>query len=163
MVVAVYPGSFDPITNGHLNIIQRASKIFDEVIVVVGINTGKQSMFTAEQRVNFIEESVADLKNVSVKTETGLTVEFLKKVKANIIIRGLRNSADFELEKKMAQMNHYLDEHVETLFMVADSKYDFVASSLLKEVVHFKGSILELVPAVVADALESGKFEDTRK
>lgn len=79
MVVAVYPGSFDPITNGHLNIIQRASKIFDEVIVVVGINTGKQSMFTAEQRVNFIEESVADLKNVSVKTETGLTVEFLKK------------------------------------------------------------------------------------
>ncbi|QEA30827.1 pantetheine-phosphate adenylyltransferase [Secundilactobacillus malefermentans] len=157
MTIAVYPGSFDPITNGHLNIIKRASQIFDEVVVVVGTNTSKKSLFSSEQRLSFIKDSTKGLPNVTARIETGLTVTFLKSINAKIIIRGIRDNTDFEFEKKIAGMNQYLDSNVETLFMVADSKYDFVASSLLKEVAHFNGNLSDLVPPIVASALEAGE------
>lgn len=153
MTVAVYPGSFDPLTMGHLNIIERASKLFEKVIVTVGINTSKKAVFSAEQRVILIEKSVAHLPNVSVQTESGLTVDFVKKVGGDVIIRGLRGAKDLEYEANIANMNRYLDDSVESVFLVTDPKYAFISSTLLKEVLHFHGDISQLVPPAVAEAL----------
>ena len=153
MTKAVFPGSFDPLTKGHLNLIQRASHLFDELIVTVGTNISKQSLFTPDERVALIQKSVADLPNVTVRTEGGLTVDFVKSVNASVILRGLRNSKDYEYEAGIAQMNHYLDNGIETLFLLTDAKYAFISSSLLKEVLHFGGDISELVPPAVAAAL----------
>ncbi|KRM74081.1 pantetheine-phosphate adenylyltransferase [Secundilactobacillus collinoides] len=153
MTKAVFPGSFDPLTKGHLNLIQRASHLFDELIVTVGTNISKRSLFTPDERVALIQKSVADLPNVTVRTEGGLTVDFVKSVNASVILRGLRNSKDYEYEAGIAQMNHYLDNGIETLFLLTDAKYAFISSSLLKEVLHFGGDISELVPPAVAAAL----------
>lgn len=153
MTKAVFPGSFDPLTMGHLNLIQRASGLFDELIVTVGTNISKRSLFTPDERVALIQESVADLSNVRVQMESGLTVDFVKSVNASVILRGLRNSKDYEYEAGIAQMNHYLDNGIETLFLLTDAKYAFISSSLLKEVLHFGGDISELVPPAVVAAL----------
>ncbi len=153
MTKAVFPGSFDPLTMGHLNLIKRASRLFDELIVTVGTNISKRSVFTPDERVALIQKSVADLPNVTVRTEGGLTVDFVKSVNASVILRGLRNSKDYEYEAGIAQMNHYLDNGIETLFLLTDAKYAFISSSLLKEVLHFGGDISELVPPAVATAL----------
>ncbi|ANZ61809.1 pantetheine-phosphate adenylyltransferase [Secundilactobacillus paracollinoides] len=153
MTKAVFPGSFDPLTMGHLNLIQRASGLFDELIVTVGTNISKRSLFTPDERVALIQESVADLSNVRVQMESGLTVDFVKSVNASVILRGLRNSKDYDYEAGIAQMNHYLDNGIETLFLLTDAKYAFISSSLLKEVLHFGGDISELVPPAVVAAL----------
>lgn len=153
MTKAVFPGSFDPLTMGHLNLIKRASRLFDELIVTVGTNISKRSVFTPDERVALIQKSVADLPNVTMRTEGGLTVDFVKSVNASVILRGLRNSKDYEYEAGIAQMNHYLDNGIETLFLLTDAKYAFISSSLLKEVLHFGGDISELVPPAVATAL----------
>lgn len=153
MTKAVFPGSFDPLTMGHLNLIQRASGLFDELIVTVGTNISKRALFTPDERVALIQESVADLSNVRVQMESGLTVDFVKSVNASVILRGLRNSKDYEYEAGIAQMNHYLDNGIETLFLLTDAKYAFISSSLLKEVLHFGGDISELVPPAVVAAL----------
>ncbi|GAX08388.1 MAG TPA: pantetheine-phosphate adenylyltransferase [Lactobacillus sp.] len=153
MTIAVYPGSFDPLTLGHLNIIERASKLFDQVIVTVGINISKSMLFTPEERVALIQQSIAHLPNVTVQAEDGLTVQFVKKVGASVIVRGLRDLRDLSYESDIANMNHYLDDSIESIFLVTDPKYSFISSSLLKEVLHFKGDISELVPPAVAQAL----------
>lgn len=153
MTIAVYPGSFDPLTLGHLNIIERASKLFDQVIVAVGINISKNMLFTPEERVALIEKSVEHLPNVSVQAESGLTVQFVKKVGAGVIVRGLRDSRDLSYESGIANMNHYLDESIESVFLVTDPKLAFISSSLLKEVLHFNGDVSKLVPPAVAEAL----------
>lgn len=153
MTIAVYPGSFDPLTMGHLNIIERASQLFDQLIVTVGINTSKKALFTTEERVDLIQKSVAHLPNVVVQAEGGLTVQFVKQVGANVIIRGLRDAKDLEYEANIANMNRYLDDSIETVFLVTAPKYAFISSTLLKEVLHFKGDISQLVPPAVADAL----------
>lgn len=164
MTLAVFPGSFDPLTNGHLDLIQRASRLFDQLIVVVGQNTSKASVFTPAERVAFIEASVQDLVNVQVRIEAGLTVDFMKQVHATALVRGLRNATDFEYEQGIAGMNRALAPEIETVCLLADGRYQFVSSSLLKEVAKFGGDLSKLVPPAVATALvnrlESGRTRD---
>ncbi len=153
MTIAVFPGSFDPLTNGHLDLIQRASKMFDHLIVAVGQNTSKRGVFTASERVAFIEAGTQDLPNVSVQVETGLTVDFMRSVHATVLVRGLRNSTDFEFEQGIAGMNRALDDQIDTVCLMAAPKYQFVSSSLLKEVAQFGGDLTQLVPPAVAQGL----------
>lgn len=146
MKVAVYPGSFDPITNGHLDIIKRSAKIFDEVIVAVLVNPNKAGLFSPEERVELIEKVVSKLSNVRVTSFNGLLVHFMEEVNSNIIIKGLRAVSDFEYEFQMALMNNKLDPNVETVFMMTNAKYSYLSSSSVKQVAQFDGCIVGLVP-----------------
>ncbi|HTT50952.1 MAG TPA: pantetheine-phosphate adenylyltransferase [Streptosporangiaceae bacterium] len=146
------PGSFDPVTNGHLDIIGRAALLHDEVIVVVGANLAKQGLFTVEERVEMLREVTADIKNVEIGTFTGLLVDFCKVNHVTAIVKGLRAVSDFEYEMEMAQMNYRLAE-VETLFMTANPVYSFLRSSLVKEICRYGGDVTSLVPDLVLDRL----------
>ena len=151
---AIYPGSFDPITNGHLDVIERAAKLFDQVIVAVAVNDQKQSLFTAEERVCLIEEGVKDLPNVTVASFSGLLVEFARRQSANAVVRGLRAVSDFEFEFQMALMNRKLDEQIETIFLMPAEQYTYLSSRIVKEVSRFGGNIQPFVPECVEKALE---------
>ena len=153
MTIAVFPGSFDPLTNGHLDLIQRASRLFDHLVVAVGQNTSKRGVFTVSERVAFIEAGTRDLPNVSVQVETGLTVDFMRSIHATVLVRGLRNGTDFEFEQGIAGMNRALDDQIDTVCLMAAPKYQFVSSSLLKEVAQFGGDLSQLVPPAVAQGL----------
>ena len=153
MRIGVYPGTFDPITNGHLDIIKRAAKLFDKVIVVVPINMNKKTMFSVEERMELIKESVQDIPNIEVDKTSLLTVDYAKKVNATAIIRGLRMVSDFEYELQMAAINKSLDKNVETIFIMSSHEYSFLSSSSVKELVGFNGNISEFVPEVVKKAL----------
>lgn len=145
--IAVYPGSFDPITMGHLDIIERAAKIYDKLIVGVLENPEKKnSLFSIDERVELISRSVSHIKNLEVESFNGLTINYLKKKSAHIIIRGLRAVSDFEFEFQMASINHKLDPSIETIFMMTNSKYSFLSSSIVKQVAMYGGCIKELVP-----------------
>ncbi len=149
MRICVYPGSFDPITNGHLDIIERASRLFDKIIVGVLLNTSKMPLFTVEERIKLIDESCAHIKNVEVDSFEGLLIDFMKKKKALTIIKGLRAVSDFEYEFQMALMNRKLNSEIETIFMMTNSKYSYLSSSLVKEVAKFGGCIRGLIPSTV--------------
>lgn len=149
MANAVYPGSFDPVTNGHLDIIQRASKCFDRLYVVVFENMSKTPMFTAAERVEMLQEACGEFSNVEITASSGLLVEFARKCQATIIVKGLRAVSDFDYEFKMALMNKKLAPDIETLFMMTSLKYMFLSSSLVKEVVAYGGCISGLVPPAV--------------
>lgn len=146
--IAVYPGSFDPVTNGHLDIIKRASRIFEKVYVAVLVNSAKSPMFTAEERADMLTRSVnaMGLKNVEIHIFSGLLVDFISEKKANVIIKGLRAVSDFEYEFQMALMNHKLLREVETLFMMTSNKYSYLSSSIVKEVARYGGNLNGLVP-----------------
>lgn len=146
MGTAVYPGSFDPITNGHLDIIKRAARVFDHVIVVISINPEKKGLFTVEERTEMIKRVVNDIPNVEVMSCSGLIVHFMKDQNAKIIIKGLRAVSDFEYEFQMALMNNKLDPNIETVFMMTNSKYSYLSSSSVKQVALFGGCIKGLVP-----------------
>ena len=146
MGICVYPGSFDPITNGHLDIIERASYLFDKLIVGVLINTNKTPLFTVEERIKMIEESCSHIKNVEVDSFEGLLIDFMKKNKATTIVKGLRAVSDFEYEFQMALMNRKLNSKIETIFMMTNSEYSYLSSSLVKEVARFGGCIKGLIP-----------------
>ncbi|SHJ58663.1 pantetheine-phosphate adenylyltransferase [Tepidibacter formicigenes] len=152
--VAVYPGSFDPVTNGHLDIIKRASKLFDKLIVAVLYNPNKKSLFTFEERVTLLKEVVKDLDNVEVDSFSGLLIDYCNEKNVNAIIRGLRAVSDFEYELQMAQMNRQLNSKVETVILTTSTKYSFISSSLIKEVAKFKGDISDLVPDIVLSKLK---------
>ncbi|MFD7645361.1 pantetheine-phosphate adenylyltransferase [Kitasatospora sp. NPDC059795] len=145
---AVCPGSFDPITNGHLDIIERASKLYDVVHVVVAVNRSKQGMFTAEERIGLIEETTAHLGNIQVEPHSGLLVDYCRERGIPAIIKGLRAVSDFDYELQMAQMNHGLTG-VETLFVPTSPTYSFLSSSLVKEVATLGGDVSHLLPALV--------------
>jgi pantetheine-phosphate adenylyltransferase len=145
---AVCPGSFDPITNGHLDVIERASKFFDEVIVAVGINVSKNRLFEPEERVEMIREATAHMPNIKVETFQGLIVDFCKAHGVQAIVKGLRAVSDFDYELQMGQMNRSLAD-VDTLFMPADPHYSFLSSSLVKEVATYGGDVAGLVPEAV--------------
>ncbi len=146
--IAVYPGSFDPITNGHTDIIKRASRVFDRVYVAVLKNSSKSSpMFTIEERMELIKRITGDYENVYVDTFSGLLVEYAQKKGANVIIKGLRAISDFEYEFQMALMNHKLAKNIETMFMMTSAKYSFLSSSIVKEVAKYNGSLEGLVDA----------------
>lgn len=148
----LFPGSFDPFTNGHLDVVRRASKLFDEVVIGVGTNKMKKYLFSREEKIRLIEASTADLPNVSVREMTGLTVDYMKEIAADTLVRGLRNETDYLYERDIAEMNHYLGT-VETVFLMARPEHQNISSSILKEVVSFGADVHDLVPAPVAAAL----------
>ena len=154
MAIAVCSGSFDPVTNGHLDIISRSASIFDKVIVAVLINPNKKSLFSVEERVELMRHSVADLPNVEVDSFEGLLMHYMKKRGANVIIRGLRGVTDFEYEKQIALMNKNLNPEVETFFLMTNNQYSYLSSSLVKEVASYQASVSGLVPPVVEEALK---------
>ena len=153
----IYPGSFDPITNGHLDVLERAAKLFDRVTVAVALSTTKTTLFTASQRVGMIKANVAKLTNVEVVSFNGLLVEFARRQKANAIIRGLRALSDFEFEFNMALMNRHLEPEVETIFVMPAEAYSYTSSSLVKQIAKLGGDVANFVPANVAKALKAAK------
>jgi len=154
MVKAVYPGSFDPITNGHVDIISRASSIFDAVVVAVYDTPSKSLMFNTNERVSMCKEAVLGVKNVEVRPYVGLTVTFAKKVNAGVLVRGLRALSDFESEYAMALMSKHLAPEIEEVYLMSGLENQYLSSSLLKEVAKLEGDITELVPNTVALALK---------
>ena len=156
MVKAVYPGSFDPITNGHMDIINRAAKVVDELIIGVSTNSAKNHMFSLDERIEIIKEATKDIKNVTVIKFEGLTVECAKKLGASVIIRGLRAVTDFENEMQLAQTNHHIDPEIDTMFFVTSLEYAFLSSTIVKELAMYGSDISKLVPEIVVKRI-SGK------
>ena len=148
MKKAVFPGSFDPITLGHEDVITRAIPLFDEIIIAIGINSNKKYMFSLEQRIKFIEECFQEYDNVKVVAYEGLTVDFCKEINADFIVRGLRNSADFEFEKTIAQTNKKLTG-IETVFFLTSPETAYISSSIVREIITNKGDYTKLVPKSV--------------
>lgn len=144
--VAVYPGSFDPITNGHLDIIKRGIRVFDEIIVLVAYNPNKSSLFTVEERIDMIKESIGSIERVRADSHAGLLVDYLQKTNTNIILRGMRALSDFEYEFQMALMNRRQARDIETVFLMSGFKWFYTGSKLIKEVVSIGGSVKGLVP-----------------
>ena len=146
---AIYPGSFDPVTNGHLDVIKRASKIFDKVIVAVLINVDKKGLFTIDERVEMLKKATEDCENVEVISFLGLLVELVKMKNNPVILKGLRNSTDFEYEMQMDLLNKILDEEVETMYIISSPMYAQISSSAVKQIAKFNGNINKMVPEFV--------------
>lgn len=146
--------SFDPITNGHLDIVRRGAEIFEEVIVVVFKNQSKSPLFTVEERIELIKEATKDLPNVSVDESKGLVVDYAKEKNASAILRGLRAVSDFEYEMQITSMNRKLNADIETLFMMTNNQYSFLSSSIVKEAARYQSDVSDLVPAAVEKALK---------
>ena len=154
MLRAIYPGSFDPVTFGHLDMIRRSGQIADELIVGVLNNKAKTPLFSVEERVRILEEVTKDLPNVKVMAFDGLLVEFAKQIGAKVIVRGLRAITDFEYELQMSQTNHKLEPEIETMFLTTSLEYSFLSSTTVKEVAAFGGDITQFVPELVVDKIE---------
>ncbi|AYC29142.1 pantetheine-phosphate adenylyltransferase [Paenisporosarcina cavernae] len=157
--IAVVPGSFDPITLGHLDIIKRGARVFEKIHVVVLNNSSKNPLFSADERVELIRSATSEIDNVEVSTFSGLLVDYAKEVNANAIIRGLRAVSDFEYEMQITSMNRVLNEEIETFFIMTNNQYSFLSSSIVKEVAKYGGDISDLVPKVVEVALKE-KFAE---
>lgn len=155
MRVAICPGSFDPLTNGHLDVIQRATKLFDRVVVAVAHNEAKQPFFSLTERIQMTQEAVRHLSAVQVDSFDCLLVEFAERVKAQAIVRGLRAVSDFEFEFQLALMNRNLDERVETIFMMPKDTYTYLSSRMIKEIARLGGDVTQFVPANIKLALEA--------
>ena len=155
MTIAIYPGSFDPITNGHIDILKSASEIFDKVIIAVAYNQNKQGFLPIETRTSLIKESLKNIKNAEVEAFAGLTVDFAKKHKADVLVRGLRTSSDFEYEMQLSQTNHTLDNNIKTVLFITKPEYSFISSSLVREILSNRGDISAFVPKPVEKYLKS--------
>ncbi len=150
----IYPGSFDPFTLGHLNIIERASGIFEKIVIAVARNVSKKTTFTTDERVGIIKEIFKDQQNIEVDSFEGLLVEYVEKVGNRIVLRGMRSVSDFEYEMQMANANKTLNPGIETVFMVTDSKFSHISSSLIREIITLGGSAKQLVPDIVETKLK---------
>ena len=159
MKIAIYPGTFDPITNGHLDIVQRASRLFDKVIVTIARNSSKNPMFTEQERLVLIRAAVKGNKRVAVDVFDGLLVDYARRKKATAIVRGLRAISDFEYEFQMALMNRKLNDQLETVFMMPNAKYTFLNSSIVREIARLGGDVGDFVPPAVQKAL-AAKIKD---
>lgn len=153
MKKAIYPGSFDPITFGHLDMIERSAKIVDELVIGVLNNSAKNSLFSVEERVSMIKEMTKDWKNVTVASFDGLLVDFMKQIQATIIIRGLRAVTDFEYELQIAQANHVQNSEIETIFLTTDLRYSYLSSTIVKEFASYGGDISKFVPERFIDLI----------
>ena len=167
-IKAIYPGTFDPPTNGHLDLIERGSKIFDELVVAILRNPEKDPLFSVSERRQMLESMTAEFENVSIDTFDGLTVDYALRVEATAVLRGIRAISDYEYELQMALMNRKLQPNLETVFMMPAEKYSYLSSRLVREIAQLGGSIDCLVPAVVAQKLHekmdiAHKFEDTEQ
>ncbi len=156
---AVYPGSFDPITYGHLDIIERAASIFDKIIVAVLINTEKKGFFDIGERLEMIKEVTDHLPNVEVRAFSGLLVNFLKETEARVIIKGLRVVSDFDYELQMANANRAMEPSIETLIMMTSPKYSFLSSTLIKQIMHFGGDLSGFVPEEIISRLKKNYYK----
>ncbi|MBR4030345.1 MAG: pantetheine-phosphate adenylyltransferase [Clostridia bacterium] len=154
MKTAIYPGSFDPVTNGHLDIIHRSAEIFDHLIVAVSVNRSKRPLFTVEERIHVIEKVTKDIKNIEIVTFDGLLADYAKKRDAKVIIKGLRAVSDFEYEFQMALLNKSLNPNTETLFMATSQNYSFLSSSIVKEIGALGGDLNGLVPEPIIDEIK---------
>lgn len=152
--VAIYPGSFDPVTNGHIDIIKRGLKIFDRIIVTILVNPSKSFLFSLEERIDLLEKSLKGIPNVEIDSYGGLLVDFARKRNAHAILRGMRAVSDFEYEFQMALMNRKLDREIQTIFLMTGLRWIFTSSSIIKEAARFGGDIESMVPPVVKTALE---------
>jgi len=152
---AIYPGSFDPVTNGHLDVIERARKLFDEVIVAVADNDEKQALFSLKDRLNLLSETAGKIDNVRIAEFKGLLVDFARQEAAGAVIRGLRAVSDFEFEFQMALMNRKLDGAVETIFLMPKEEYTYLSSRIVKEIARLGGDVSRFVPACVVKALKT--------
>ena len=159
---AIYPGSFDPMTKGHLDVLERAASMFDKVIIAVLNNTRKKCLLSTQERVNLIKKSVSRLGNVSVDSFDGLTIEYARKQNAAVLIRGLRAVSDFEYEMQLSQMNSALAPEINTIFLITKPEYNFVSSSAIKEIIMMNGDISEFVPKEVKNYLEK-KYKNKGK
>ena len=157
--IAIYPGSFDPITNGHIDIINRASSLFEELIIAVASNSAKESLLSKDERVNVLKSSLSEKKNIRIEAFDGLLVDYAQKTNVFTIIRGLRTLSDFEYEFQMAIMNRNLNQSIETIFLMTDEKYTHISSSFIKEVYRLNGDISLFVPKPVVDKLNKIKNE----
>jgi pantetheine-phosphate adenylyltransferase len=153
MRTAIYPGTFDPITNGHCDIIARAARLFDRVVVALAVNSSKQTLFSESERLELARESLGGYSNVEVKRCSGLIVEFAEQEGAQAIVRGLRAVSDFEYEMQMALMNRKMREEVSTIFMMPHERYTYLNSSIIRELARYNAPVAEFVPRCVADAL----------
>lgn len=153
MKIAVYPGTFDPVTNGHLDIIHRSAKVFDKLIVAVLNNTSKNPLFSVEERTELLRKVTSDLPNVEIDSFRDLLINYMKQKDAHLIVRGLRAVSDFEYELQMASTNRKLDESFETFFMTSTPQYSYLSSSIVKEIARFHGPVTDLVPLEVEKAL----------
>jgi pantetheine-phosphate adenylyltransferase len=154
-IIAIYPGSFDPITNGHLDLIQRGSSLFNHLVVAVLTNLEKRPMFTVGERVEMLKLVTADMPNVSVDTFSGLLVDYARQKAAQVILRGVRAFSDYEFELQMALINRKLEPRLETVFLMPAESYSYVSSRLVKEIAHLGGSVKALVPAAVEERLRA--------
>lgn len=154
MVKAVYPGSFDPVTYGHLDIIERAANVADEVIVAVLINSSKKPLFSIDERVSMLREATSRFPNVRVETFQGLTVDFARQVGAKVMVRGLRAVSDFESEMQIAQTNHNLNPEIDTMFFTTSLEYAFLSSTIVREVASYGSDVSDMVPVFVAQKLK---------
>ena len=159
MKIAIYPGTFDPFTNGHMDIVKRAVKLFDKVIVTIARNPGKNPMFSEQERLSLVKAALKGNKRVDVELFDGLLVEYAKKKKATAIVRGLRAISDFEYELQMALMNRKLNDKFETVFMMPNAKYTYLDSSIVREIARLGGDVSDFVPPVVQKAL-AAKIKD---
>ena len=163
MQIAVYTGSFDPITLGHLNVIQRCSRLVERLVIGIGVNIDKQSLFSIDERMDLVTQSVRDLENVEVKSFAGLAVDFVRDCGARLMIRGVRSLSDMEAEFTMSLANRQLDPDVETIFLMAGEEYSHVSSSLIKQIAALAGEeeLQRFVPAIVAKALREKLVAET--
>ena len=151
MKIAIFPGSFDPITNGHIDLVRRFAPLFDKIIVAVGVNAAKKGLFSVEQRIKWLEEVFADDPTIDVGSFEGLTVNYCKKEGAKYLIRGLRNGSDFDYEKTISQLNNIIGDNVETLFFISKPEYSHISSTIVREIIKGKGDISTFVPEFMAE------------
>lgn len=147
---AVFPGSFDPVTNGHVDLIRRAAEIFDELVLGVLVNSGKEPLLTTEERIGLLEQVTGDIPNVKVASFDGLLIDFVDRMEADVIVRGLRTPADYEYELPLAQANYRLNRKADTVFLATAPEYSYISSSGVKELLRYQGDISQMVPACVA-------------
>ncbi|MEY2854061.1 MAG: hypothetical protein RL030_1193, partial [Pseudomonadota bacterium] len=154
---AIYPGTFDPITNGHKDLVRRAAGIFDQVLVAIASNPGKTPMFTLEERTGLAQRVLADIPNVTVEGYTGLTVDFARQRGMNVVVRGLRAVSDFEFEFQLANMTRHLERNIETVFLTPQEQFTFISSTLIREIAVYGGNVSEFVDPLVAAELRKKK------